>query len=429
MVPTIFDFNNYDFNAGNLTSDGGLLLLTTFAQKYGLLDFFKDLPFDDHRKNPDISNEDILMSHLDFILIGNAHSTSRFKMKDDPLFDGITMPSQPTSSRFYDRVTDDTINTFKSELTHQACEQIRKSGQKKVILDQDSTLIETNGDQEYSSYIPHYNETGYHPLLTSEFYSSLNLAAWLRPGNTYASLGAWEQLKPILDELFQDPDMEIVYRADSAGCDSVFIKQLEDTNRIDYTIRMRNSKRFVASVMDQMDSKGIDFNDYTHQNPYIDEIMYSINNSVPRRIVYKAYQTTDKHGQISMFPWVFGVVTNDTSLSPREVLELYEGRGASENVNRDIKGDFGANNLSHSTLMKNELDLLMSCFAYNLYKIFASEILEGSDQNMRMKTFRIYFGKVAAKVVHHARQKMISFAENFWNKDRFSYYLEKVICY
>lgn len=428
MLPTISDFHNHDFNAGNLTSDGGLLLLTTFIEKTGAAIFFKNLPFNDNRLNPSVTNEDILFSRMISVFVGNSHNTCRHQMKNDPLFDGITLPSQSTESRFYRRITDETIKMFSDTLSRQAVSRIMKT-QKKVVLDQDSTVVETFGNQEFSGFIKHYDTSGYHPLLISEAHSDLILGAWLRPGNSYASMGAWEQLKPVLDQLMEDPEMEIVYRADSAGCDSVFLSQLEGTHRVKYFIREKNTSKFVREVMEDMAEKGIDFNDYSFDKPYVSEILYSINKTAPRRVVYKAYQKTGKNGQLALFPQVFGVVTNDSELSCDGVLETYEGRGDSENVNRDVKNDFGAGTLSHSSLLMNSLDFLLCCFCYNLYKIFAKEILEGSDQNMTMGIFRTNLGKVAARVIRHARRRVISFAANFWNKTRFSYYFEKVRAY
>ncbi len=45
MIQKITQFDNYNFDGGNLSSDGGFILLSQFIQKNHLLDYLKSLPF------------------------------------------------------------------------------------------------------------------------------------------------------------------------------------------------------------------------------------------------------------------------------------------------------------------------------------------------------------------------------------------------
>lgn len=426
MLPNIFRFSNFDFSAGNLTSHGGILPITTWLAQNHFLDFLEQVPFGDSRKDPEYSNSEILASRILFNLSGTWGCSARYNLKDDPLFFDINMPSQSTDSRLKDRITQQTVDFHSDTLTEMACKRVASSSDE-VILDQDSTVIETYGNQKYAGYIPHYGTDGYHPLLISEHYSNAILAAWLRPGNTYASLGSWEQLCPVVQQLRKNnPSIDIKYRADSAGFNSDFMKQLESES-ITYHIRRKNTHKLRTAIENDLDVKNVNFMDYTHAHPYIGEITYTVSKSVPRRVVYKAYQAVSSKGQPELIPTIYCVITNDEAQSAQEVMDFYEARGTSENVNKDLKNDFFAGNLSHKEINQNAVDLLLCAMCCNFYTFFRQDIFEGKDQSMRMSTFRQVLGSIGAKIIRHARSIQISYASNFWNRKKFEYYLKKVI--
>lgn len=423
-LPNTSDFNKFNYNAGNLSSVSGYLPLFNYVQSTGLLQDLESIPFDDNRKNPLYSNYDIMLSKLTFNLTGLWGSTSRHQLGNDPLLENILIPSQSTDSKFQSRITEESVEALSTVLTNQACTWV-VSHQTEVVLDQDSTVIETYGQQEYSAFIPHYQVAGFHPLLLTESHSQLILAAQNRPGNSHASMGSWEQLNPVIQKLrSENPDLRIRYRADSAAYDSFFFSQLENAD-ITYYIRAKHTKKLKDSVQNELESQGFVLEEHTAKNPFIGEIQYSINKTQPRRVVFKAYQVVDESGQMSLFPAVYCVVTNDLESSAEYIMDFYEKRGSSENINKEVKDDFFAGNLSHKTMLGNSFDLLLCCLSYNIFHFFQQDVLEGKDKSMRMNTYRIYLGSIAAKVTRHCRQRFLSFASNFWNLDKFSYYLEK----
>ena len=82
-----------------------------------------------------------------------------------------------------------------------------------------------------------------------------------------------------------------------------------------------------------MYEKGVKSFKYTHDHPYYGEMRYSIAKSGDHRIVYKAHWVVDKHQQQELLPVIFAVVTNDITNEPKDVMDFYEERGASENFN------------------------------------------------------------------------------------------------
>ena len=60
MIQSIFNFDNINFNGGNISCDGGSILLLSFLKKYNLLSSLDDIPFNDTRRLPKYSNSDIV---------------------------------------------------------------------------------------------------------------------------------------------------------------------------------------------------------------------------------------------------------------------------------------------------------------------------------------------------------------------------------
>ena len=155
MIHNITQFDNYDFNGGSLSSDGGSILLIRFIQKNHLLDSFDSLPFFDIRKTFIHSNESILSQLIIRNLLGYFSQDEQEVLLHDPLlFNHSPVASQPSVSRFFDRVTRLTNVQFKHLLQKLTCTYINRYVAS-PILDADSTMVATDGKQE----------TGYHPLV------------------------------------------------------------------------------------------------------------------------------------------------------------------------------------------------------------------------------------------------------------------------
>lgn len=96
-------------------------------------------------------------------LMGYFNQNEQDVFIHDPLlFNDSPVASQPTVSRFYDRIICLTNIELKHLIQKQACKYISRHVAS-PILDADSTMITTDGEQEASSYIHHYQKVEYHP--------------------------------------------------------------------------------------------------------------------------------------------------------------------------------------------------------------------------------------------------------------------------
>ena len=423
MIQTNSLFDKINFNGGNLSSDGGSILLSQFLEKINLKKLLDSISFVDLRHLPVYSNTNILFQQIIKCLLGYNDQSDQKILINDPLLSLKSLIcSQATVSRFYDRVSLNTTNEFKKIITQLAYDFVNTNIDD-PILDADSTMVTTCGNQEASAYIHHYQKNGYHPLVINEYHSKLLLSSLLRTGSAYSSNGIIEELEQIFTQLNNTGNIRL--RGDSAFYRRDLFKYLEN-NQVTYYIRVKNFKKNIReSVMDIVINQ-VDWNDFDYTEPYYGEYTIQINKTKKRRIVYKAFHL-EKGGMLQLVPMVYCIITNDFEKSPKKAMDFYEARGNSENFTKELKDDFNGGNPSHKEFVKNEMDFLISSLAYNLYHVFQQTILEEKDQTIRMNTYRLKYQKIAVKVIQHARQVTLSFSSAYKNKTQFTQYWNKVL--
>lgn len=423
MIQTNSLFDKINFNGGNLSSDGGSILLSQFLEKINLKKLLDSISFVDLRHLPVYSNTNILFQQIIKCLLGYNDQSDQKILINDPLLSLKSLIcSQATVSRFYDRVSLNTTNEFKKIITQLAYDFVNTNIDDS-ILDADSTMVTTCGNQEASAYIHHYQENGYHPLIINEYHSKLLLSSLLRTGSAYSSNGIIEELEQIFTQLNNTGNIR--FRGDSAFYRRDLFKYLEN-NQVTYYIRVKNFKKNISESLMDMVKNQVDWNDFDYTEPYYGEYTIQINKTKKRRIVYKAFRL-EKGGMLQLVPMVYCIITNDFEKSPKEAMDFYEARGNSENFTKELKDDFNGGNPSHKEFEKNEMDFLISSLAYNLYHVFQQTILEEKDQTIRMNTYRLKYQKIAVKVIQHARQVTLSFSSAYKNKTQFTQYWNKVL--
>ena len=423
MIQTNSLFDKINFNGGNLSSDGGSILLSQFLEKINLKKLLDSIPFVDLRHLPVYSNTNILFQQIIKCLLGYNDQSDQKILINDPLLSLKSLIcSQATVSRYYDRVSLNTTNEFKKIITQLAYDFVNTNIDD-PILDADSTMVTTCGNQEASAYIHHYQKNGYHPLVINEYHSKLLLSSLLRTGSAYSSNGIIEELEQIFTQLNNTGNIRL--RGDSAFYRRDLFKYLEN-NQVTYYIRVKNFKKNIRESVMAMVINQVDWNDFDYTEPYYGEYTFQINKTKKRRIVYKAFHL-EKGGILQLVPMVYCIITNDFEKSPKEAMDFYEARGNSENFTKELKDDFNGGNPSHKEFVKNEMDFLISSLAYNLYHVFQQTILEEKDQTIRMNTYRLKYQKIAVKVIQHARQVTLSFSSAYKNKTQFTQYWNKVL--
>ena len=393
-----------NFNGGDLSSDGGLLLIKEFAAKIGLVKLVKQLfKTNDHTNCRIHTDSDNLMQMLYQIIAAYFEDDCADELTNDPVMTAIlekdSLASQPTLSRFWNRMDEDTlaqldmINDRMRELIYSI------KAPEHMLFDLDSTLLNTYGTQEGEGFNYHYQAHGYHPLLCYDGLTGDLLKAELRNGTQYCSKGAALFMIPLLQEYrTKHPELPLYLRGDSGFASPDLYEACED-NDCKYAIRLKQNQMLVqyAADADEALYRATLHNQTDYAVEY-GEFMYQAGSwSHPRRVVFKIEKPYNQFVHLYTF-----VVTTMES-EPYQVIQFYCGRGKMENFIKEGKSGFDFSSVSSHTKVANANRLQVHALAYNLFNWFRRLALCASMRKQRIGTIRLKLLKIAAKAVHTAR--------------------------
>lgn len=198
-----------NFAGGNLSSDAGLLLIKEFACKLGFVKLLKSMfKTNDTALFRYHKDDENLWQIIYQILGAYFEDDCADELIHDPVLTAIldkkALASQPTLSRFFNRMDETTLNQFFTLMRRfrKVVYAIKKP--QLLLMDLDSTLLNTYGHQEGKGFNFHYKNHGYHPLVCYDGMTGDLLKIQLRNGTDYFSTGIREFLEPLLDEFLTD---------------------------------------------------------------------------------------------------------------------------------------------------------------------------------------------------------------------------------
>ena len=114
-----------------------------------------------------------------------------------------------------------------------------------IILDMDSSVSPTHGDQEGAAYNGHFGCTCYHPLFLFNQFGDLERSS-LRPGNVH-SADDWESvLKPVVAR-YKSRKVRLYFRGDAAFASPKMYEYLEAEGFL-YAIRLPKNQGLQESI-------------------------------------------------------------------------------------------------------------------------------------------------------------------------------------
>ena len=232
-----------NFDGGDLSSDAGLLLIKEFISKLGIERLLnRSFKTNDSAVFRYHTDRDNLLQMIYMIMAGYFEDDASDELTKDPIFKAVleksALASQPTVSRFFNRMDEDTLKQFQeiSQILRKRIYSIQMP--QAVILDLDSTLLAAYGKQEGRAFNFHYQSNGYHPLVCYAGITGDLIKIQLRDGAAYSCTGVTDFLQPILDEYLNDyPTIHLLLRGDSGFATPDLYKQCEE-NGTSYVIRL-----------------------------------------------------------------------------------------------------------------------------------------------------------------------------------------------
>lgn len=415
-----------NFNGGDLSSDSGLLLVKEFAEKIGFHKLIKktfktnDTAIRDHK---DFEN---LLQVIYQVLGRYFNDNDADELTDEPVLNAILdkdgLASQPTLSRFFNRMDDKTLHQFNEILMTLRKNIYNLNNPEMILLDLDSTLLKTYGKQEGEDFNFHYQARGYHPLMCFDGLTGDLLKAQLRDGASYSSTGVVDFMKPILNEYFNDyPGTHLYLRGDSGFATPKLFTQCE-TNGVSYSIRLKanqNLYKHSQNATDLLDELTRD-NKFDYSVVY-DEFEYQAASwDYPRRVAIKVEKPSNQ------FNYLYTFIVTNMSMKPFQIIKFYSNRGSMENFIKECKNGFNFNSTSSRDKIVNENRLQLHVLAYNLFNWFRRLVLAKSMNKMQIDTIRLKLIKIASKVVNSGRYLIFKLCSSCPYKKEFFETLENI---
>ena len=303
------------------------------------------------------------------------------------------------------------------KLSGQWIDQVhRRQPLKQLILDMDSSVSETYGDQEGTAYNGHFECTCYHPLFLFNQFGDLE-SVLLRRGNK-ASAKFWRRVLLPVIERYRHLSMPKFFRGDAAFAIPELYGFLE-AEQFSYAIRLkanavleRETEHLLTRPVGRPSHKPKVF---YHSFPYQAKSWQQ-----SRRVVAKVEWHAGE-----LFPRVGFIVTNLTWRSNR-VVRFYNGRGTAEQWIKEGKNAVKWTKLSCRTFKDNQARLQLFALAYNLGNFLRRLVLPKPVRHWSLTTLREKLIKIGAKVTRHAKYVTFQLAEVAVTRNLFAAILDRI---
>jgi hypothetical protein len=271
----------------------------------------------------------------------------------------------------------------------------------KLVLDMDSSVSETYGQQQGSAYNGHFGCTCYHPLFVFNQFGDLERVL-LRRGNHHSARFWRRVLLPVLAR-YRDLKMPKFCRGDAAFASPKLFRVLEAEGYW-YAIRLKANavlERQIAHLMRRPVGRPskkpkVFYHAFQYQAKSWDR---------SRRVVAKVEWHAGE-----LFPRVGFVVTN-LKRSPKRVIKFYNGRGTAEQWIKEGKQALKWTRLSCRRFKDNLVRLQLFALAYNLGNFLRQLALPRPVRTWTLTTLREKLIQIGAKVVSHAKAVTFQLAE------------------
>jgi len=270
-----------------------------------------------------------------------------------------------------------------------------------ILLDMDSSVSPTHGEQENSVWNGHYDCLCYHPLFVFNQFGDLERCS-LRPGNVHSADG-WEGvLKPVVAR-YKGKVSRIYFRADAGFANPEVYEYLE-AEGIKYAIRLPKNN-VLQEKIGYLLTRPVGRPPNHVRRSYANFHYQAGSWTKPRRIVAKVEWHPGE-----LVPRVGFIVTN-TARVAENVVGFYNKRGTCEQYIKEGKGAIKWTRLSCRTFAANAVRLQLHALAYNLGNFLRTLAIPEPIRDWSLTSLKEKLIKIGAKVVRHGRYVAFQMAE------------------
>lgn len=451
-----------DFSGGELTSDGGLVLLSKLDEHYQISERLAGC-FEDHRDDRYVEHElvDLLSQRLYGLAHGYEDLNDHEQLRHERMFAVAVGKLESGHSRCGPLGGKSTLNRLEQAmhksmdlsderyvkfvvnpdamaelLTQVSLEQMGQEPPKRLILDLDVSNDETHGEQEGSFFNGYYNQTCYAPLFI--FCGRHLLASKLRSSNVDPAAGALEELTRIIAQIrCRWPDVAIIVRGDSAYGRDDIMSWCEGQAGVEFVLAHASNTRMKALTwgLEQRAKAAYEAQRHAIEQTLMgqqlapaDDLQDELDKLVPPQVWYQSldYRTVDSWSRSRRVVCKLTYRATGahrhfvvTSFSVQQVCpsqlhqDFYCPRGEMENRIKEHQLHLFSDRTSTHEFESNQLRLWFSSFAYVLMQALRQHALSGTPlADAQLGTIRLKLLKFGAQIRVSVRRILIAFASH-----------------
>ena len=450
------------FDGGDITSDGGALVLKKLERRTAIVRRFAAC-FEDYRNPNQIEHPllDLIAQRVFGLALGYEDLNDHDDLRSDPMLAvalakddvkgqqrrraqdrGKALAGKSTLNRLELTAPDysgnprqkesdkpetkkitvdpESVDALLVDLFLEAHEQVPEQ----IVLDLDATGDVLYGRQEGRFYHGYYHDYCYLPLYV--FCGEHLLCARLRMSNIDASADSVEELEPVVARIRQSwPAVTILLRGDGGFCREKVMAWCERQG-LDYIFGLAQNARLKKQIEPEMAQAAAQYEQTQAPSRVFTEFFYATGKTWnrQRRVIAKA-----EHIAKGANPRFVVTSLSQEQMAARELYEkVYCARGeCPENRIKEQQLDLFADRTSTGKMWSNQLRLYFSSIAYVLLSTLRRIGLAGTGlEKAQCGTIRLKLLKIGAQIRATVRKIWVSLAGSYPHAALFAQVLAKL---
>ena len=405
------------FDGGDVSSDGGLLLLREVDRRLKLTERVAAV-LDDPRDADLITHRllDLLRQRVYAIVQGYEDLNDHAQLREDLLLQSVldrdeALASAPTLCRLENRASRAAAWALHRELIETFIASF-STVPEELVLDFDATDDPVHGRQEGRFFHGYYDCYCFLPLYV--FCGEQLLVSYLRPSNIDGAKHAWAVLALLVKRLRQAwPGVRIILRADSGFCRTKMLTWCEHHD-IGYCVGLAKNARLNANTAAHREQLARQFTITGIKQREFVEFRYAAQTwPIERRVIARL-----EYGDQGDNPRY--ILTNLTGDAATLYDELYCARGEAENRIKEAQLGLFADRTSCHYFAANQFRLLLSSLAYVLVERLRALALTGTEfARLQASTLRNKLLKIGAVIVRNTRRVRVLLSSAYAHQQLF----------
>lgn len=413
-----------DFQGGEVSSDGGVLLLRQMDRRLKLTQTLAArMPDAREAAACEHTMLDLLRQRIYGIALGYEDGNDHLRLRRDVALqtavERIDELASPSTLCRWENQADRKTAVLVHELLVEQFIASHPKAPKELILDFDATDDVVHGKQEGRFFHGYYDQYCFLPLYV--FCGTQLLVSYLRPSNVDPARHAWAVLKLLVQRLRMAwPEVKIIVRGDSGFCRWRMMRWC-DRHDVFYVLGLAQNARLNALAQKHLDRAERDHRTTGERQRFFRAFRYAAQTWDRKRRVILRAEHSDK-GSNPRY-----IVTNLDAAADHLYDQVYCARGEMENRIKEQQMDLFSDRTSCSKWWANQFRLLLSSLAYVLLESIRRVALQKTElARATCGTIRLKLLKIGAVLIRNTRRIRLHLSSAFPHRELFHLVCQRI---